>query len=728
MTTDELLDLLDEAQQLLNHATNIEDRKRVRIRRDGLKAELTRCSGSALCAHEQASEQLHALELIVEQARSGVEAVRLAATGNGTRQGDNQVYEQLSQAVADMLEAHDTALKDIEDNRQRLGTFNITLFGRTMTGKSTLMEILTEGNGSTIGKGAQRATRDTRQYEWNGMKILDVPGVAAFGGSDDEQVAYEAARQADLILFLITDDAPQPAEAGHLAELRRTGNPVLGICNVKKGFNDVLGLRNFLKTQHSLFNKDRLDGIVGQFQEMQLRLGPGQHVEFKVAHLLSRFLADQPEYREHQVELYAASRFADIEDHIYREVTVNGSFHRQRSFLESTSSALFDIWWNMLQAGTSAWELHDRISDHASETRTWREGFRMEANARIGGLLNDTIGRLRLGIPSFVEANCEDREMADKWAQRVQSVGINERIRELQKDLHQRVFDKVNTLNQEMEDELRNVQAIINRPDLTTGPIWNHRRIWNLSAMGVSSALGIASIATGGFTPPGIALGIAAAIVGIVGQFIGRRIGNKAQRRQEAVAQITPELQKDLDRIDVEAKRYMEQWLQEGLIEPQLDTAIARLEGDAADMAQAAEFYRVQAASLNQQLLRQNRQLVETVLEHIGTHTVACENLVIARAPGRGIIIRAEGENQIAAETMEQLRDIIQEPVSIIPACWTEKQTIQWAAGNGTPLDDIRIDREHAIAYAHHGDQDQATAVRISLAQQLTGLHIRNSN
>ena len=44
--------------------------------------------------------------------------------------------------------------------------------------------------------------------------------MAAFGGSDDERVAYEAAQQADLILFLITDDAPQPAEAEHLAELR----------------------------------------------------------------------------------------------------------------------------------------------------------------------------------------------------------------------------------------------------------------------------------------------------------------------------------------------------------------------------------------------------------------------------------------------------------------------------------------------------------------------------
>ena len=83
-----------------------------------------------------------------------------------------------------MSEAHQAALREIEDNRERLGAFNITLFGRTMTGKSTLMEILTEGDGHTISKGAQRTTRDTRQivriryepngeYGFNGERIPD---------------------------------------------------------------------------------------------------------------------------------------------------------------------------------------------------------------------------------------------------------------------------------------------------------------------------------------------------------------------------------------------------------------------------------------------------------------------------------------------------------------------------------------------------------------------------
>ena len=113
-----------------------------------------------------------------------------------------------------MAAAHQTALRETESNRQRMGTFNITLFGQTMSWKSTLMEILANGEGKSIGRGAQRTTQDVREYHWNGMKVTGVPGVAAFGGNVDEDVAYGAANQADLILFLITSVAAIVLDVG----------------------------------------------------------------------------------------------------------------------------------------------------------------------------------------------------------------------------------------------------------------------------------------------------------------------------------------------------------------------------------------------------------------------------------------------------------------------------------------------------------------------------------
>ena len=62
--------------------------------------------------------------------------------------------------------------EDLNNLRENLSKFSITLFGRTMAGKSTLMEILTEGDGSSIGKGAQRTTLDVRKYQWNGLEVF----------------------------------------------------------------------------------------------------------------------------------------------------------------------------------------------------------------------------------------------------------------------------------------------------------------------------------------------------------------------------------------------------------------------------------------------------------------------------------------------------------------------------------------------------------------------------
>ena len=109
MTTGELL---EESQRRLNQATSIGDQRRSRVRGEVLKAELARCSAAAH-AHRQASGQPRSLEIITDQAREGVEALRYTATGSVRRQADNRIYEQLLQAVVGMSAAHRAALKEI---------------------------------------------------------------------------------------------------------------------------------------------------------------------------------------------------------------------------------------------------------------------------------------------------------------------------------------------------------------------------------------------------------------------------------------------------------------------------------------------------------------------------------------------------------------------------------------------------------------------------------------
>ena len=114
----------------------------------------------------------------------------------------NNIQDQLMRIRNEFYSEFRNTERDLDVKRQQLDSFSITLFGRTMAGKSTLMEILTHGSGASIGKGGQRTTRDVRSYSWKGMAVTDVPGIDAFEGADDDEIAEKAVNYADLVLFL----------------------------------------------------------------------------------------------------------------------------------------------------------------------------------------------------------------------------------------------------------------------------------------------------------------------------------------------------------------------------------------------------------------------------------------------------------------------------------------------------------------------------------------------
>ncbi|MCD4542278.1 GTPase domain-containing protein, partial [Klebsiella pneumoniae subsp. pneumoniae] len=106
----------------------------------------------------------------------------------------------------------DELTKALDQKQRHLNSFTLSLFGKTKAGKSTIREALSHGNGETIGKGAQRTTRDILEYNWNGLRLLDVPGFEAFKGDKDTDKAHDVIDQSDMILFLTSDDSVQPGE------------------------------------------------------------------------------------------------------------------------------------------------------------------------------------------------------------------------------------------------------------------------------------------------------------------------------------------------------------------------------------------------------------------------------------------------------------------------------------------------------------------------------------
>jgi len=126
----------------------------------------------------------------------------------------------------------------IARHKRDAGAFRVVLFGRTGSGKSSLIEALSEGDGRSISTGVSDFTTDTRAVTWGPLELVDTPGFGGWGRTRDpselEAIASEAVSRADLVILAFDTQIQQTSEfeAVH-AQIQRYGRPCLAVLNVR---------------------------------------------------------------------------------------------------------------------------------------------------------------------------------------------------------------------------------------------------------------------------------------------------------------------------------------------------------------------------------------------------------------------------------------------------------------------------------------------------------------
>ena len=322
-----------------------------------------------------------------------------------TQRQQNQIKrlendKQLSKQLGEIKNREQQTVSKVADNlrslKEKMGEFTIVLYGRTMAGKSTLMEILRHGDGSSIGKGAQRTTLDVRAYHWNGLKIFDVPGTCSFGGEKDDNLALAAAEDADLALFLLTDDAPQPYEAERLGELKKLGKPVLGIVNVKQVLSpDSASAKRKLdirQLQKKIGDKQRLQEIVEQFKEFSHGKGYDfEDIPFVYSHLQSAFFSQ----RENDAELYKLSNFEAVEHFILEKVKQDGKFIRIKTFIDAVARPLQESITTLYAHSAESVITWMSYGDKIEQLNNWNKGFVERVQSRYNDFIQTLTNELK---------------------------------------------------------------------------------------------------------------------------------------------------------------------------------------------------------------------------------------------------------------------------------------------------------------------------------------------
>ena len=331
--------------------------------------------------------------------------------GKISRLADEELIKKKNQGLASFMEMDKELKQDLSYLQKQQKEFSVLVFGRTMVGKSTLMEIMTHGSGASIGNGSQRTTLDVRDYHWKGMKITDVPGIASFDGREDDRLALEAAKAADLILFLISDDGVQQEEAKNLAELRRLGKPVLGIINVKLGITEQVRSLDMKRLRNKMAERERIETICNQFRQFA---GNFQQdwgdLTFVPVHLKAAYLG-----QDKNPELWEVSNFTEVEAYILSKVQQDGCFLRIKTFLDRVIIPLQGRMEMLYENSSSSLTEAFVYQKKCQELAEWKKAFVEDSQEKFNNLCTRVKNKLVRGIKEFAEYNYEKEDAGKDW-------------------------------------------------------------------------------------------------------------------------------------------------------------------------------------------------------------------------------------------------------------------------------------------------------------------------
>lgn len=94
---------------------------------------------------------------------------------------------------------------------------NLVFAGQYSAGKSSILKALTGREDIAVGAGI--TTQEMHVYDWNGINIIDTPGVHTELRPDHDKITYKAIADADLLVFVITNELFDSHLAEHFRKL-----------------------------------------------------------------------------------------------------------------------------------------------------------------------------------------------------------------------------------------------------------------------------------------------------------------------------------------------------------------------------------------------------------------------------------------------------------------------------------------------------------------------------
>lgn len=318
-----------------------------------------------------------------------------------------------------------------------------------MAGKSTLLEALSHGDGGRRGRGAQRTSRDVverRVHELRDVVIVDVPGVGAADGAEDQETAFAELSSADVVLWVATNEAPKNDTADAIRRIAMLGKPVIVAVNCRRNIDLAPHRRRFLADPADLYAEaDELVAVA----EKHLKEEGSSSIGWTPLHAEAAFLAlgDGPEadalrtssridrlleLLENELKVAPQRRFirradavrAQVVDELARVQTAKMGGRAEVDRREGLSAARSDRLRRVLAAHDES--VRAQVRGRVESRRHWYAA--VDLGADVKSLWETELGVLQQEVSALLdhaagtlasELNDEDRQLQADWDREV---------------------------------------------------------------------------------------------------------------------------------------------------------------------------------------------------------------------------------------------------------------------------------------------------------------------
>ncbi|HFX2689490.1 TPA: GTPase [Pseudomonas aeruginosa] len=520
-------------------------------------ASLNTCKRIAKEEYKTVQGHFEQCDSVIDELSKKLQAV--IEHGSQTLSEDKMVEDGLTNMLQDLERDYGKLLSkrnaNLAKQKRSLDCFNVMLFGRTMAGKSTIREAITRGDGQTIGKGAQRTTRDVKEYEWNNLRIIDTPGFGAYNGQEDTQIAHEILEQSDVVLFMLNSDSIQESTFVELEHVHKLNKPLIFVLNMKKDLESEGNRRRALRSPEKyIFKEEDIQGHTGRLKNLAGRAGINPStVRIIPIHAQAAFLATIVPGEEGS-QLHELSRIDQVLNALIDEVEGNGPIRRIQTFLDSSLHHVDEQSLLILSQRDRLTKLLPQYESSLTRITQWRVKTLRDAPRLLSKEVDLAFKSLIDSVADFVDDHIEDENAAGAWDRHCKSLEITKKVERSVQALAEQVVEELQDFNREMNEGLDITLSFEVAHDGQSFSEFDFKRIngWGSAIAGVVSAIAFFN----SWNP----VGWVAAGVGIVLSIFSFFSDSRAKKLKEAKSKQRQALLDDIEKSKRKIKDNLEDW------------------------------------------------------------------------------------------------------------------------------------------------------------------------